>query len=433
MPIGLILFDWDVKAGANVEAKYPESIEIPNALLNKIYMTHAYDEQYKNDELIEVNYKDQTIISYCDKSRVPEVGYEVLILIVHEREKVFSYRYKSKIISLGRNLFVLSREKRKKYFFENVQGFFEKPPEKKLLLLGRAGTGKTSVKKIIFEGQDPNLLLSNPLEPTRGIMPSIYSWLDLSIGLFDTAGQELNYLLKTEDEQIFAFEKAEVIIYLLDYSTWVINSTDVIEELKKTIEINSKHQFSAKIVVFLHKIDLIEEDIRENMFVRIRNEITNKVDVPIFFTSIYPNLLYTTYNAFYEILSNFSEETTAFKRIINEILKNIVNTMCFITNENDSIIVQSMTSDFNTSLINHSHKLIIQLNQSFEDMTLNDSIEHLILCGSNNLNIIMKNLNLLKFNLKNIILISESLSTNKMIMLVGNIRISLNRYLFKLK
>ena len=78
--------------------------------------------------------------------------------------------------------------------------------------------------------------------------------------------------------------------------------------------------------------------------------------------------------------------------------------MCFITDQYDSIIVQTMSNDFNTDLINQSHVLIAQLNQTFEDMTENQ-IERVIISSTNNLNIIIENLNLKKFDIKNLIII----------------------------
>ncbi|MCK4380178.1 MAG: 50S ribosome-binding GTPase, partial [Candidatus Lokiarchaeota archaeon] len=63
-------------------------------------------------------------------------------------------------------------------------------PEK-ITLIGRAGVGKTSIIKVMFEGENPKDLINNPLEPTRGIIPKIYSWMDIELSIFDTSGQEL--------------------------------------------------------------------------------------------------------------------------------------------------------------------------------------------------------------------------------------------------
>jgi hypothetical protein len=140
-------------------------------------------------------------------------------------------------------------------------------------------------------------------------------------------------------------------------------------------------------------------------------------------------MIYSLYNAFYDILSSYSEETTILRNILENRIKEISKIMCFITDQNNSIIVQTMSSDFNTVLINYSHKLIVQLNQTFEDMSENQ-IDHLIISSANDLNIILNNLNLQKFNIKYLIAISETLTANKLIWLMGQIRSELNRYLY---
>lgn len=86
---------------------------------------------------------------------------------------------------------------------------------KKILLLGRAGVGKSSLKKIIFEGRNPDELLIHSLAPTRGIETSAYSWLDLELSVFDTSGQELKNLLEDESEQLLAFGGVDIVIYVL--------------------------------------------------------------------------------------------------------------------------------------------------------------------------------------------------------------------------
>jgi len=429
---GLAILGWDQKIGSILEMKYPQNLEISSNLTNKIYMTHAYDEDFKNEELIEVKYKEKTIISYCDKTRVSKFGYEILILILEETGKDNLYKLRNQMISFGNSIFSKSKEERNDYFLENVEKFFKKPSARKVLLLGRPGTGKSSIKKIIFEGQNPKSLLYEPLEPTRGVTPSVYSWLDLKLGLFDTSGQELQDLLsqKNIQDQILAFENSDVVVYLLDFPLWVSKKEEIFTDIARINNLISKYDDKARLVLFLHKIDLIEEKERNEIIEEIRNQIKQRIDISIFFTSIYPNIIYSLYNAFYAILSGFSEDTVKLKSILDQYLEESKETMAYLTNENDSIIVQTMNKDFNTNLINHTHKLIAQLNQSFENMAENDDIEHIIISGKESLNIITNNLNLSKFNIKNLILVSESLSPNKLIYLVGKVRSRIISYYF---
>ncbi len=423
---GIVFFSWDIRMGATLELQYPLDLNLTDDLINKIYMTHSYEEEYKKDEIIEISYNHQLILSFCDKAKVNEVGYEIVIIILDEKEKIDLYKLKSQFIEFSRALLQKAKSERKKYFIEKINIFLGESSSKKLLVIGRAGTGKTTVKKIVFEGNDPNDLLSNPLEPTRGILPSVYSWLDLELGLFDSSGQELSDLLesKVDNDQILAFENTDIIIYLFDYPTWVSNSQLIMDDIQKVLAIIKEKSYTAKLIVFFHKIDLIKIESRREILEEITNTIKKKSDVPIYYTSIYPNLIYSLYNAFYELLSSFSKETVYLKNILDNSIRDFSKTMFFITNLNDSIIVQSMSKDFNTVMINHSHKLITQLNKTFENMVNNDRIEHLIL-SSFNFNIIMNSLNYQKFGLKNLICLSETLSANKLIWTIGQIRLHL--------
>lgn len=429
MVVGLALFCWDQKIGSFLEIQYPGALELSDSLINRIYMTHSYSQDFEKGELIEISFENKFILSYCDKRRVADVGYEILILILQERERINSYNLKRQFLDFAGGVFENSKSEREKFFLDGVTQFFKKSSAKKILLLGRAGTGKSTIKEIIFEGKNPKDLIYNPLAPTRGITPSIYSWLDLDIGFFDSSGQELQQLLTDENEQKIAFDNTDAIIYLFDFQIWVAKSEEIIDEIRTILSIIKKKSYNSKLILFSHKTDLISKESIYDKIMEIRGIINDKLGLPVYFTSIYPYLIYRLYNAFYEILSDFSEETTVLKTILDKNMEEIPKLMCFITDQYDSIIVQTMSNDFNTDLINQSHVLIAQLNQTFEDMTENQ-IEHVIISSTNNLNIIMKNLNLKKFDIKNLIIISETESVNKLIMLTGKIGTRMNQYLY---
>lgn len=428
MVIGMALFSWDQKEGSILDAKYPESFNLTSELINQIYMTHSYDRNFNKEELIETNYNEQIILSYCDKRNVSTRGYEIIVLITHEKERYRTYKLKAQLSELGKELFKLHGNERNDFFLKNIKFFFERTTQKKILILGRAGTGKSTLKKIVFEGANPKDLLYNPLEPTRGISPSIHSWLDLNLGVFDSSGQELASLLIDEDELSMAFDNTNIVIYVVDYSRWASSSEEITDEIKEIQDIAKRKTSEAKLIVFFHKIDLINQELRETQTNQIEMKIHKSVNIPIYFTSIYPNLIYNTYFAFYEILSSFSEENFALKMILDNALEEKKQIMCFLTNRNNTIIAQSMSKDFNTKLINYSHKLIGQLNLTFEDMAINDNIEHLILSSSRDLNIVMVSLLSLNSKLKNLLLISEKVPSNKLILLVGIIKNDLKRF-----
>ncbi|MHA1844461.1 MAG: hypothetical protein ACTSWE_09400, partial [Promethearchaeota archaeon] len=75
----------------------------------------------------------------------------------------------------------------------------------KLIFIGPPGAGKTTLRKIFFEGENTKKLLEYALEPTYGEesiilrLPKIHE----EIGIFDLAGQENERWLESEERAIF--------------------------------------------------------------------------------------------------------------------------------------------------------------------------------------------------------------------------------------
>ena len=300
---------------------------------------------------------------------------------------------------------------------------------KKILIIGRAGVGKTSIKQVIFDGKSPKDIILFPLEPTRGISTSVYSWMDLEIGIFDTSGQELPYLLEDEIEQKRAFENSDATIYIFDYLLWVDNSEGIYEEIQKIFSIMNSYGTKTKFVIFFHKIDLFNQKIK-GMFQLIETQIKEHLNIPIefkiFFTTLHPNLIYSLYNAFFGVLSSLSTETSSLKDIIDMAIKDYPTTICFITNQLNNIIVQTMTKDFDTNLIRDLHKRIL-------DYISDDLLEIynkvlLIDAGSKILNMILVNLEHLNSDLKFLICMSEKYRTDKLIGLTNNLEKQISNY-----
>ena len=138
---------------------------------------------------------------------------------------------------------------------------------------------------------------------------------------------------------------------------------DEIQTINKILEDVSK---SAKLIILLHKIDLIPEAIRNNIKI-FTYQIQNLINLPnkpdIFFTSIEENYLYSVQNAFSNILSSFSVETKKIKETIDQILQGAPETLCFITNRNNNMIAQAKSNDFNINLIYDSYRIYYHINQ----------------------------------------------------------------------
>jgi len=282
---------------------------------------------------------------------------------------------------------------------------------RKLLLLGRAGVGKSTLKKIIFEGEDPNELLHHSLEPTRGIETSSYSWLDLELSIFDTSGQELNNLLKEVSEQINAFGNADAVIYIFDYNNWQSNSQEIADEIKEVHKIIRRINKEAKLMVIYHKIDLIPKVIRNNVKI-LTYQIQSIINLPIkdslHFTSIDEDYIYSIHNAFSEILSRFSEKTFSLKKTLDASVRDFSNAICYITDYNNSIIVQSKSNDFDINLIYESYRIFYHSTQNKKEINYNDGKTHLINIDDKILRMLMVPLDAPNLNLKSLVVATES-------------------------
>jgi len=294
----------------------------------------------------------------------------------------------------------------------------------KILLVGRAGMGKTTIKNIIFEGQKPGDLMIHPLEPTRGINSSVYSWLDLELSIFDTSGQELPFLLEDEDEQIRAFDKADAVIYIFDYPIWASKSQEITEEIEKIYDILKKNEDKSNLYLFFHKIDLINQKLKGNYEI-LKNQMHSISELSqnfiIFFTSIQPRLIFSIYLAFSDILSFFSPEAIRLKKVIDLIINDIPKTICFITNQDNHTIIQSMTPDFDTDLIFSLHQTIAQIDHSAKELSDIYNEFHFIDSGTTILSMLIENIEFINPNFKNIFCLSETHQRDKLSKLMSNL------------
>lgn len=299
----------------------------------------------------------------------------------------------------------------------------------KLLLIGKPAVGKSTIKKVIFEGEDPSELVLSPLEATLKVQYSVHNFMDSKVSLVDAPGQSLQTIFEDEQKQIMVFGDTNAIIYIMDYPTWISDSQDVLDDVKKIYEINKKRDFESKIILFLHKIDLLMKKKIGSMLAMIRRQIINQlnlpIEIPIYFTSLHPNLIYTTYNAISETLSNFSEATSNLKKIIKNTIKDLSKTSCFVSNKDDNIIIQQMSNDFDTSILYYLFEKIYYLSKSPEFSTIKTSI---ISPGSKILNMVIEDINKYNPNFKYLILLSETIEQEDMMKILDDLKNELNQY-----
>ncbi|KKN17505.1 hypothetical protein LCGC14_0965130 [marine sediment metagenome] len=299
----------------------------------------------------------------------------------------------------------------------------------KIVFVGKPEMGKTTIKKVVFEGVDPNKLALFPLEATVGLSRSVYEFMDSKISLLDTPGQSLPVLLKDEERQINYFENASVITYIFDFPSWIENSQSVIDDIVSIYNIKKKLKINAKIILFFHKVDLlIDKKIGTRLDIikrHVNKQLNLPEELPLYFTSLHPNLIYTIYNALSDIFSNFSEDSSNLKQIITKLIKGLSKTICFVSNQEDYLIIQVPTKDFDTSTLYHLYERIA-LSTKLSEETVSKS--KYVTAGSKILVMEFENIENYHKNFKNIFVFSETLETEGLVKLLNDIKEELNQY-----
>ena len=87
---------------------------------------------------------------------------------------------------------------------------------KKVIIVAPSGAGKTTLRKVFFEGENSKKLMEYALEPTYGEESLIFRLpgLNEDLGIFDLAGQENERWLNSEEKSIFY--DAKIILVVID-------------------------------------------------------------------------------------------------------------------------------------------------------------------------------------------------------------------------
>ncbi|KAJ7940174.1 Gtr1/RagA G protein conserved region-domain-containing protein [Mycena leptocephala] len=172
--------------------------------------------------------------------------------------------------------------------------------KKKVLLMGASGSGKTSMRSLIFSNNPASL--TSRLGATIDVEQNHVRFLgDLILNLWDCGGQDafMDSYLTTQRSTIF--QHVGVLIYVFDVET---------HEMRKDLEyyrdcLDGLRQFSPEAAVFLlvHKMDLARD--KGATFERKKKELQEHSEkqgqpitsVTVFGTSIYDESLYRAWSS----------------------------------------------------------------------------------------------------------------------------------------
>ncbi|KAI1278135.1 Ras-related GTP-binding protein A [Halotydeus destructor] len=177
--------------------------------------------------------------------------------------------------------------------------------KKKVLLMGKSGSGKTSMRSIIFA----NYIARDTrrLGATIDVEHSHVRFLgNLVLNLWDCGGQEAfmeNYFASQRDN---IFRNVEVLIYVFD-----VESRELEKDMhyyQSCLEAILQNSPDAKIFCLIHKMDLIQEEQRDLILRERENDLkrlSRPLDCTCFRTSIWDETLYKAWSAIvYTLIPN---------------------------------------------------------------------------------------------------------------------------------
>lgn len=183
------------------------------------------------------------------------------------------------------------------------------PNRKKLLLIGRSGSGKSSMRSIIFSNY--TAFDTHRLGATIDVEHSQLRFLgNVTLNLWDCGGQNSfieNYLTTQRDH---IFKMVEVLIFVFD-----IGSKEVpkdMETFKRCLDNLQEFSPNSKVFVLLHKMDLVRLDRRGQVFNATMKTLHSHASeyqfkLKGFATSIWDESLYKAWSAIVgSLMSNMS-------------------------------------------------------------------------------------------------------------------------------
>nr|CAD2200736.1 unnamed protein product [Meloidogyne enterolobii] len=209
--------------------------------------------------------------------------------------------------------------------------------KRKVLLMGKAGAGKTSMRSIIFANyiardtsrlgrKESVFILLIFFLATMEVEHAHVKFLgNMVLHLWDCGGQEIfmeNYMTAQRDQ---IFKNVQVLIYVFD-----VESREVDKDYgnyQSCLEALLQNSPAAKVFCLVHKMDLIQEEMREKVFQDKEKDIkqlsdnitcrqqTSTVTIQCFRSSIWDETLYKAWSAIvYQLIPNITSMEQKLKK-----------------------------------------------------------------------------------------------------------------------
>lgn len=257
---------------------------------------------------------------------------------------------------------------------------------KKLLLMGRSGSGKSSMRSIIFSNY--SAFDTRRLGATIDVEHSHLRFLgNMTLNLWDCGGQDVfmeNYFTNQKDH---IFKMVQVLIHVFDVESKSIKKD--MEIFVKSLTNLQKFSPDAKIFILLHKMDLVQIDKREELFSMMMEKLQN-ISNPFQFklvgfpTSIWDESLYKAWsqivcslipnmNLFNNSLVKFNQILEAEEIILFEKTTFLVISSTSSINQHDNNLLDPKRFEKISNIIKTYKQSISKLRTNFHNLVIKGS------------------------------------------------------------
>ncbi|KAI1794687.1 Gtr1/RagA G protein conserved region-domain-containing protein [Ganoderma leucocontextum] len=174
--------------------------------------------------------------------------------------------------------------------------------KKKVLLMGASGSGKTSMRSLIFSNNPASL--TSRLGATIDVEQNHVRFLgDLILNLWDCGGQDAFMDSYLSIQQSTIFQHVGVMIYVFEVETR--NMEKDLDYYKACLGALQKYSPNAAVFLLVHKMDLAKGGSKKQTLARKSKELkdaSGDVEITVFGTSIYDESLYNAWSRIVHIL-----------------------------------------------------------------------------------------------------------------------------------
>ncbi|GAA5876583.1 hypothetical protein JCM16303_003589 [Sporobolomyces ruberrimus] len=184
----------------------------------------------------------------------------------------------------------------------------------RVLLMGPRSGGKSSIRKVVFEGMAPSDTLF--IEKTKKSSPEDLNAF-LSMRMWDLPGGQL------DPEQLnLSFEDTDAVIFVIDAQS---SMGDTIRKLSVTMHKAYVANPGIQFEIFLHKVDGMSEDFRLDVLQNLRDRLTEELfdispelesnmNVFYYLTSVFDNSIYESLS---RVIQKLIPEQAVLERLLD--------------------------------------------------------------------------------------------------------------------